>query len=487
MRSPPKPQKRTHPMPSTKYAAPSQGHGQQPRTEAATESRAAGLASRFGRWALGVYLHFERYHKYGPPRLAVMGWIGVATFTIFYFFRFTRPHPNAHDDLLFRPLVLVLFLGMALRKKWPARFQRYYFAWSYVALLVGMPLFAVYEGLERGGGMPNISNCFIAAAFITLLVDWRNLIVMVGAGVAIAVVAFKIGSPGEVIPRDMVAQIPAYLVILVAGYFFKLSTEEVEQQHRHLAQQEANERRLAALGDTLGFLAHELNTPLATVRGCVTVLRNRAQPSESGVMQFKERHDGDLLQLLDRSERAALYCQTLVSSFVQNTRHASPGMITPDGTASGLLRSLMNEYPFDDTEREWVTVRLDSDFRVTGRRDLVYLVLCTIVKNALQAMREQPNPRLEIVAGVDAEQVEDRLVERGWIQLSDTGEGIPAAVLEKLTHEPVTTRESAGGTGMGLLFCRRVMESMGGSVAVASTPGEGTIVLLEFDLSRAPA
>lgn len=443
--------------------------------------------TRFVTWARGVYRHYERYHQYGPPRLAVMGWVGFVTFVLFYFFRFTRPNPNVHDDLIFRPIVLLLFLGMALQTKWPARLRRFYFLWSYVTLLVGLPLFAVYEGLERGGGMPNISNVFIAMAFITLLVDWRNLIVMVVVAVAVAVAAFKLGSPGEVIPRDMIAQVPAYVLILIAGYFFKLSTEEVEQQQRHLAQQEANERRLAALGDTLGFMAHELNTPLATVRGCVTVLKNRVRSTAPGVVEFRERHEGDLLQLLERSERAALYCQTLVSSFVQNTRHASPGMITPDGSASGLLRSLTNEYPFEQSERAWLTVRVENDFRVTGRRDLVYLVLCTIVKNSLQAMRKQPNPRLEIVAGVEAQAVEDRIEERGWIRFADTGAGIPEAVLQKLTHEPVTTREAEGGTGMGLLFCRRVMESMGGSVMVSSKQGEGTTVLLEFDPSREPA
>lgn len=78
-------------------------------------------------------------------------------------------------------------------------------------------------------------------------------------------------------------------------------------------------------------------------------------------------------------------------------------------------------------------------------------------------------------------------MERGWIRIADSGGGIPEAVLQKLTHEPVTTREAEGGTGMGLLFCRRVMESMGGSVSATSKPGEGTTVLLEFDPTRAPA
>ena len=65
---------------------------------------------------------------------------------------------------------------------------------------------------------------------------------------------------------------------------------------------------------------------------------------------------------------------------------------------------------------------------------------------------------------------------------SSSGPGIPAAVLSRLTREPVTTRADAGGSGMGLLFCQRVMASLGGTVSVASEPnvGAGAAVTLHF-------
>lgn len=474
-------------MRSTKYGAESEVLAQHPGSSEARDLSQLTFLGRLRTWALGVYRHYEKFHEYGPPRLVMIGWVGVALFTLFYFFRFTRPDPDLDEDMILRAVALILFLGTALQKKWPARWKRFYLPWSYMTLMVGLPFFAVYLGLERGGGIPNISNGFIALCLLSLLVDWRNLIAMLVMSVGAALIAFKIGSPGEVIPRDMIAQLPAYLAIVVSSYVFKFSTEQVDNERRLRMQQEANERRLAALGDTLGFMAHELNTPLATVRGCVTVLKNRVRPGAPGVMEFRERQEGDLLQLLVRSERAALYCQTLVSSFVQNTRHASPGMITPDGSASGLLRSIVNEYPFEPRERAWITIHQGKDFRISGRRDLVYLVLCTIVKNALQAMADAPQPRLEISAGVDTIEGDERTIERGWIRVTDTGGGIPDALMEKLTHEPVTTKQAQGGTGMGLLFCRRVMESMGGSVTVASRHGEGTSVLLEFDPTRTPA
>jgi two-component system, response regulator PhcR len=66
------------------------------------------------------------------------------------------------------------------------------------------------------------------------------------------------------------------------------------------------------------------------------------------------------------------------------------------------------------------------------------------------------------------------------IRFTDNGPGIAPEVLAKLTHEPVTTRAQAGGNGMGLMFCQRVMQSIRGSIAIQSTPGAGTIVSLHF-------
>jgi two-component system response regulator PhcR len=53
-------------------------------------------------------------------------------------------------------------------------------------------------------------------------------------------------------------------------------------------------------------------------------------------------------------------------------------------------------------------------------------------------------------------------------------------MLARLTREPVTTRADAGGNGMGLMFCQRVMQSMGGEIRVASELGRGTEVSLYF-------
>lgn len=242
-----------------------------------------------------------------------------------------------------------------------------------------------------------------------------------------------------------------------------------------------NEGRVAALREAIGFLAHELNTPLATVRGYVGTVVGRHLPAApgapEGTVQFSEQYPGEILTALERAERRALYCQSLVSTFVQSARDAYPGAMPQTVAASGLVAALLDEFPFEEHERGWVASDVQRDFYLPGRRDLLYLVMCTLTKNALIALRGRPGPRLRIEVGSDPAAPAGR---RAWIVFRDNGPGIAPEVLAKLTREPVTTRPEAGGNGMGLMFCHRVMQAINGAIEVESQLGQGTAATLYF-------
>lgn len=251
--------------------------------------------------------------------------------------------------------------------------------------------------------------------------------------------------------------------------------------HRLRAREHAlHESRVMAVRETLGFLAHELNTPLGTVRGYMGALRDRyqAQASGEGRAVFSESRSGEVIAALDSAERRALYCQSLVASFVQSARDAHPGSLQPPPLYAGaLVQALLAEYPFEGAERDAVVLSAQQDFRLPGRRDLLYLVLCTLTKNALAALRGHGAPQLRIAFGSAA--LPD-LPPKPWIRFIDNGCGIAPDVLPRLTLEPFTTRAASGGNGMGLVFCRRVMQAIGGGIAIHSEPGQGCAVTLTF-------
>jgi two-component system response regulator PhcR len=253
--------------------------------------------------------------------------------------------------------------------------------------------------------------------------------------------------------------------------------------HRTKAIERAlNEGRVTALRETLGFLAHELNTPLATVRGYLSAMRSRHEAAPpgapEGTVQFVEDRPGEIMAALASAERRALYCQSLVSTFVQSARDAYPGAAAQTISAASLVGALMDEFPFEDNERLWVSSRILEDFHLPGRRDLLYLVLCTLTKNALQAMRGRvPVPSLRIDVGREPR---DAGPAQPFIRFVDSGPGIVPDLLARLTREPITTRSASGGNGMGLVFCRRVMQSIDGSIDIQSEIGRGTTVSLGF-------
>ena len=242
------------------------------------------------------------------------------------------------------------------------------------------------------------------------------------------------------------------------------------------------ESRAVAMRETLGFLAHELNTPLATVLGYMEALKERhrvpAPGSPAGFAQIAEKRPGDTLAMIGAAERRALYTLSLVATFVQSARDAYPGAAPVPLPASRLVNALLDEYPFEGDERAWVSCDLAADFVLPGQRDLLYLVLCTVTKNALLALRDRPRPSLHIALepGVDAP---DGAKQKA-IRFTDNGPGIAPEILARLTHEPVTTRAAQGGSGMGLLFCRRVVQSMGGLIEVTSEPHRGASITLSF-------
>lgn len=243
-----------------------------------------------------------------------------------------------------------------------------------------------------------------------------------------------------------------------------------------------NEGRVAATRETLGFLAHELNTPLATVRGYVRAVAARHQPAAvsapPGTVQFLEDHPGEVMAALEAAERRALYCQSLVSTFVQSARDAYRGAAVQTVSAAGLVKALLDEFPFENDESSWVSSRTTQDFMLPGRRDLLYLVMCTLTKNALQALRGRAAPVLHIELGATHDPAARPA--RFWMRFVDNGPGIAPEVLARLTREPVTTRSESGGNGMGLMFCQRVMQSIGGAIQIESELGHGATVTLYF-------
>lgn len=409
---------------------------------------------------LRLYAHYREYHEYGPPRLKYMGYLGAAGLVAFYFIRFTRPHPDLWDDVALRGTALVMLLALSLKDHWPRAVRPYYLAYSYVALLYTMPCFMVFAALQRGGGMPAISNTFIMLCFLVMLTDWRNTLVMLVAGSAMAWGFYVATNPDPKVPVELIAQLPAFALIVLGGNLFKFSTEQIDA-----------ERKLRATQALAGSIAHEMRNPLSRIRHNLEKLQHAMPPpTTTGHAQaISPAQANALYKHLAESEvavhRGLQVIEMTLDEVSEKPLDTGRFELLSAGDAT---RKALQEYAFEaEEEAARVHLHIEGDFVFRGEETAYLFVIFNLLKNAVYYFPTHPGAQVSIT------------VADHQVRVRDTGPGIPGDLVARL-FQPFTSIGKPGGTGLGLAYCRRVMQAFGGDIACHSTRGEYSEFVMRF-------
>ena len=407
-----------------------------------------------------LFQHYEDYHAYGPSRLRTMGFVGAITYVAFYFLRFTRPNVDLWDDLPFRLAAVVLFLAMGLRDFWPERLKPYYIRYSYWVLLYGLPAFTVLLALERGGGVAAISNAFIILCFLVLLTDWRNTLVMLAAGTAGAGLYYWLTADNPRVPMDLVAQLPAFALVVIGGNLFKSNTDKIDA-----------ERKLRATQALAGSIAHEMRHPLAQLKHSLEGMQG-VLPAPGG-SRSEAKLDPQQVQALYRHlarGEQAVHRGLQVISMTLDEVSARPIDASTFRylSATEVVQHAVEEYSYDTEEaRDRVSVQVKEDFTFRGDETAFLFVLFNLIKNALYYVPTCPHTRVTISVGEQQ------------VRVRDTGPGIAPDVLAGL-FEAFRSVAKSGGTGLGLSYCQRVMRAFGGDITCQSQVGQFTEFTMRF-------
>lgn len=113
----------------------------------------------------------------------------------------------------------------------------------------------------------------------------------------------------------------------------------------------------------------------------------------------------------------------------------------------------------------------DTSLVLKADTSLVEQVLINLVVNAIEAVKDNPEPRIILSAS--------SLINRKiLIKVSDNGTGMTEEILDKIFIPFFSTRKN--GSGIGLSLCKRIMMLHKGNIQVQSRIGEGTVFSLQF-------
>lgn len=240
--------------------------------------------------------------------------------------------------------------------------------------------------------------------------------------------------------------------------------EELERQRENLHQNE----KMSALGSLLAGVAHELNNPLSVVLGLSLLMKETAT-------------DAKAAERADKISKAAERCSRIVKTFLAMARQQ------PTRTSNVLVEDIIGAaievagYSIRSSDID-LSLRLQPDLPpVWADPDQLSQVLINLLVNAEQALHYWKGPR-KITISAKLRSRPRSVV----IKVADTGPGIPEDILPRIFEPFFTTKDIGMGTGIGLSFCHRIVQSHGGAIKVESVEGGGSIFVVSLPISDRP-
>lgn len=250
----------------------------------------------------------------------------------------------------------------------------------------------------------------------------------------------------------------------------------VVQAARLRASQEETLRRLRELdemkSDFVAITSHELRTPLSAVRGFVNTMIRRLD-------ELEPKEIREFLGIVD--EQSARLVRLVEDLLVVSRIEAGKISFAPEVVATEMFLDEVVRGLGDGRRRVRVEVRPDAPREFVADPHRVSQVLTNLLQNALK-FSPDAEP-VVLAAETDGLGISFAVVDRGV--------GIPSAeldrIFERFHQTDASSTRQAEGAGLGLYITRRLVEAMGGEIAVTSEVGRGSTFTVTFPIARAPA
>jgi PAS domain S-box-containing protein len=244
---------------------------------------------------------------------------------------------------------------------------------------------------------------------------------------------------------------------------------KLQAEREELRQRLTQSEKLAALGQFVAGIAHELNNPLQGVLGHLELLRVTGA--------FPKSLRREVQTIYREADRAAKIVRNLLA--FSGSRRLARRAVSVNGV---LQRVVALRAPgFRAAEIEVVRHYDEKLPRVQSDPLLLHQVFLNIVMNAEHAIAATGHGgRIEL--RTKASPARDRVM----VSVRDTGNGIPPDVLSRIFEPFYTTKDVGKGTGLGLAITYGIVQEHGGEIIATNHPAGGAVFTIELPTRRAP-
>ena len=246
------------------------------------------------------------------------------------------------------------------------------------------------------------------------------------------------------------------------------SLAKQEEESRDLRSQNVQLQALANLGSATSMIAHEINNLLTPLANYAALASQNLDDKELVVKALNKTVSGC-------QQASKVMLSMLAMANGQAQKQEPTGL---RGMVEQVFNCLCRDFKKDGIA---VEIRIPDDLAVTCVPVQIQQVLMNLILNAREAMLPGGGT-LKITAAQEGQDIR--------LTVSDTGKGIAQENLEKIFKPFFTTKSrrtdalTSSGSGVGLAFCKRIVDAHQGEISVTSQLGQGTTFHIRLPKQR---
>lgn len=259
--------------------------------------------------------------------------------------------------------------------------------------------------------------------------------------------------------------------VIVYGVFTQIlisSRKDALAEKERTQQQLIQTESLAAIGQLVAGIAHELNNPLSSAS---SLIQNDIELINE--QQNKSEVEDEILNDLQFSLKEIHRAETIVKSVLGLSRQSQTYVedVNINAVLEDALRVLYNQYKYKEVN---IVRDYEEDLPVVnGNFANLGQVFLNVIKNAFQAL---PDGKGTITLKTRYDTENNRVI----TQCSDTGAGIAPDIINDIFRPFFTTKEVGAGTGLGLYISHEIIKKHEGLISVKSKQGKGTTFTIDL-------
>ncbi len=232
---------------------------------------------------------------------------------------------------------------------------------------------------------------------------------------------------------------------------------ESEERCRQLQDRLIQAEKLASLGTLVSGMAHEINNPVQGILAMAELILDETDPDT--IREYTR-------DIIGYSKHIAAVVRDFACYARSNSHEEEVDVDLCERLAEAI--KMVRRCPhFGQVE---VVTQLQPIPPLRARRVEIDQVFVNLMANAVQAM--EGKGRLDLETRMNGGTV--------IVRVSDTGCGIPNALMHKIFDPFFTTKDPGKGTGLGLSIAYQLVNKYGGTIGIESEEGKGSTVTLHF-------